>query len=224
MSGSSSAIGQFDTGESPIEGTLTPTSDQQTSLGSSPDVERLFDNVQSVLPAITLPVIKIAAWNCIEEFAIRSTYFRDTVSWNMAIGVRDVDFNPYSADMQVCWVLAQHGLTRWQVAPPARLVDFYEPTAARSGSALLALKPVSFDVDLPQEMWSTWFETILDGTLFRLYGMPAKPWSSPQLSQYHGSRFRMGINRARDIAERLHSNQQSPFRAFPYFARGRRKN
>ena len=27
----------------------------------------------------------VAAWNAIEEFAIRSTYFRDVVAWNMAI-------------------------------------------------------------------------------------------------------------------------------------------
>jgi len=104
------------------------------------------------------------------------------------------------------------------------LVDRQEPNAARSGWALLALKPTSFDTDLPQEMWSNWFETLLDGTMFRLYGMPAKPWSSPQNAQYHGTRFRQGINRARDIAERQHSNQQSPFRAYPYFAHGRRKN
>lgn len=207
-----------------MSGTLIPTSDQQTSIGASPDVERLYDNVQALMPAITVPIIKIAAWNAIEEFALRSTYFRDTVSWNMAIGVRDVDFNPYSADMQACWVLGQHGLVQWLVHPPARLVDRQEPTATRSGWALLALKPTSFDTDLPQEMWSSWFETLLDGTMFRLYGMPAKPWSSPPNAQYHGGRFRMGINRARDIAERQHSNQQSPFRSYPYFAHGRRKN
>ncbi len=207
-----------------MSGTAIPVSDLQTALGASPDTDRLYDNVQSVLPAVTLPIIKIAAWNAIEEFAVRSTYFRDEVSWNMAIGVRDVDFNPYSADMQACWILGQYGLTSWFVSPPARLVDRREPTAARSGSVLLALKPISFDTDLPQEMWSTWFETLLDGTMFRLYGMPAKPWSSPQNAQYHGTRFRQGMMRARDIAERQHSNQQSPFRMYPYFAHGRRKN
>jgi hypothetical protein len=64
---------------------------------------------------------------------------------------------------------------------------------------------------------------MLDGTLGRLYGMPSKPWTSTQLATYHGTRFRQGMNRARDIAERLHSHQQSPRRAYPYFARGRRK-
>ena len=207
-----------------MSGTITPQSDQQTALGAAPDVERLYDNVQAVLPSVTLPLIRMAAWNAIEEFALRSTYFRDIVSWNMAPGVRDVDFNPYSADMVVCWVLHAHGLTNFHISPPARLVDMMEPTGARSGWALVALKPVSFDTDLPQEMWSNWFETLFDGTMFRLYGQPVKPWSNPQSALYHGTRFRQGIARARDIAERGHTDQQSPRRNFPYFARGRRKN
>jgi len=211
-----------------VSQTVTPTDDMGTSLGSNPDVERIYDNVQATVPSITLPIIQLALWNAIEEFAIRSTYFRDRVSWNMAIGIQSVDFNPYSSEMSVCWVLQQHGLYRWRIEPPARMIDLQNPSAARSGWAWLALKPVSFDMvkqpgTLP-EMWSTWFETMLDGTLTRLYGQPAKPWSSPQLAQYHGTRFRMGLNRARDIAERMHTDAQSPRRTYPYFAHGRRKN
>lgn len=203
--------------------TSIPTDDLQTALGSDPDIERLFDNIQAILPAVTLTLIRLTAWNAIEEFALRSLYFREQVQWTMPIGVSTVDFNPYSSDMAVCWVLNQKGLYEWRVKPPSTLVDLRQPTTVRTGEALLALKPLSLDSELPPGFWSSWFETLLDGTLFRLYGQPAKPWSSPPLAQYHGTRFRMGMNRARDIVNRGHSGQQ-PYWRFPLFATGRRKN
>ena len=206
-----------------MSATVTPSDDLQTTLGSQPDIERVYDNVLAIVPAVTFPLVKMALWNAIEEFARRSVHFRETVHWTMGIGVGSVDFNPYSATMSVCWVLSQTGLYRWQIDPPARLVDLVSPqTTLRTGDAIVALKPVSLEADLPQHMWTQWFETILDGVLGRLYALPAKPWSNGQLAQYHGTRFRQGLNRARDIAARGYSNQQ-PNWAFPVIAKGRRK-
>lgn len=206
-----------------MSATVTPTDDLSATLGDNPDITRVCDNILAVVPAVTLPLIQLELFNAIEEFAVRGTYFRETVYWNMAIGVSSIDFNPFSADMSVCWVLSQTGLYRWRINPPAEMIDLTEPpTTLRTGSAIVALKPRSLDSNLPPHMWTQWFETILDGTKGRLYAQPAKPWSNPQLAQYHGARFRMGFNRARDIAARAYSNQQ-PNWAFPYFAAGRRK-
>ena len=98
-----------------------------------------------------------------------------------------MDFNPFNLEMSVVWALYVHGLTHWEINPPAQLVDFMPATADRRGWALVALRPVRFDVvrlgSLP-ELFTTWFETMLDGTMARLYAMPAKPWSTPQLAQY----------------------------------------
>jgi hypothetical protein len=217
-----SPVGQFDVGRDQLGVRTVPPRDT-----TSPDIERLYDNIQMTLPAVTLPVIETALWNTVQEFCIRSTYLRARAEWFMGPGVSTVDFNPFNVDTLVTWVLYAHGLTHWEINPPAQLVDLLPPTAMRNGWASLALRPRAFDVvklgRIP-ELFTTWFETMLDGTLFRLYGMPSKPWSSPQLAQYHGTRFRMGLNRARDIAERMHSHQQSPRNLFPYFAHGRRKN
>jgi hypothetical protein len=193
---------------------------------TAPDVERLYDNIQTLLPAITLPVIEMLLWSAVQEFCIRSTYFRSKVYWSMAPGVSTVDFNPFDVNTVVVWVLHVEGLTDWEINPPAMLVDFAPPTASRQGFAIVALRPHTFDevkLNALPELFTTWFETMLDGTLARLYAMPAKPWSAPSLAQYHGQRFRQGLNRARDIAERLHSQQQSRRRNYPYFAAGRRK-
>jgi hypothetical protein len=39
-------------------------------------------------------------------------------------------------------------------------------------------------------MWDMYFDDWLDGTLGRMYGMPAKPWASTTHAQYHHRRFR----------------------------------
>jgi hypothetical protein len=205
-----------------MSATVTPQGDLDTLIGANPDVNRVIENVLAVVPAVTPTNTRLCLFNALEEFALRGVYFRETVNWTMAIGVTSVDFNPFSADMSVCWILQQTGLYRWIINPPAEMVDLNPPTMVRTGEAIVALKPRALDVNFPPHLWTQWFETILDGTLGRLYAQPAKPWSNPQLAQYHGSRFRMGFNRARDIAARGYSNQHHTW-AFPVVARGRRK-
>lgn len=46
------------------------------------------------------------------------------------------------------------------------------------------------DWALEEWMWDMFFQDWYDGTLARLYAMPAKPWSSTPHSVYHGKRFR----------------------------------
>lgn len=206
--------------------TATPTSDLSSFLGSDPGLNRLYDNVQAVVPAVGLSLIKMMAWNTIEEFYLRSTARRETVYWQMAIGVSEVDFNPYDATWLVAWVLDVSGLHAPKIVMPGRLIDLHAPTSPRHGAALLALKPVNFSANVPEELFSQWFETILDGTLYRLYATPAKPYSSPQLAQYHGGRYRGGIARARAIAQKEFTNGGGRW-GFPRmqgFAAGRRKN
>lgn len=207
--------------------TATPTSDLSTALGADPGAELLYDNVQMQVPAVALAAIKLALWNTIEDFYQQSTARQEHVFWKMAAGVQTIDFNPFDATWLVAWVLHFNGLSSAKIEPPGLLRDltFPVPETERSGEAWLALKPVSFDAVIAcgaPELWSMWFETILSGTLYRLYGQPAKPYSSPQLAQFHGRAYRSGVAQARDIARRGFSDGGGNWR-FPYFAGGRRK-
>lgn len=209
--------------------TTTPTSDLSTALGDDPQVTRLYDNVQAEVPAIGLSAIKLAAWNTIEDFYIQSTTRREHTYWRMPAGVTAIDFNPYDENWVVAWILDYCGLpaNMGKVEHPSILRDLTYPTPAseRDGEALLALKPASFDAvnagGVP-DLWSTWFQAILDGTLMRLYGQPAKPYSSPQLAQFHGRKYSAGVVSARGIAIRSYTN--GPRWQYPYFAAGRRKS
>ncbi len=202
--------------------TTTPTSNLGTFLAANPDVERLYDNVQGTVPAVGLSAVKMAVWNTIEDFYVNGNARQEEVFWQMAVGVSDVDFNPFDETWLVAWVLRVWGLDRFKIIAPAQLHDLNYPSALRVGGAILSLKPASFDVTLPSDLWSNWFDTILDGVFYRLYRQPAKPWSSPQAAAFHGKSYRAGRARARDIANRGLTNKAGPWR-FPYFAQGRRK-
>jgi hypothetical protein len=206
-------------------GTPTPASDLSSFLGENPDASRIYDNVQVALPGVTLAQIKLALWNTIEDFCLRSTYMRRRVNWTMAPGVGNISFNPFNAELMVCWVLQVKGLHSWRVHPPATLIDQNNPIQQRNGTAVLVLKPTQFQSDgdnMPAELFVNWFETLLNGTLARLYIQPAKPWSSTQLAQFHGREYNRGCALARDVANREYADQASAW-AFPYWSRGRRK-
>lgn len=207
--------------------TAAPVYDDNAYLGDDPGLTRLFDNVQAVCAGALLPVIKMAAWNTIEEFYVRSTWRREWVSWCMPPCVGEVDFNPYDGDWLVCWVLDYHGdgTPKTMVKPPAKLLDIScpLPEAERTGWALLALKPTSFDTEFDPLLFQQWFETILDGTLYRLFMQPAKPYSNATMAQFHGKMWKAGCQRARVVATKAYTNGPGRW-SFPYFAHGRAKN
>jgi hypothetical protein len=206
-----------------MSGTTFPSSSSSTFLGETPGISRLYDNVQSTVPAVTLPMVQMACWNTIEDFYIRSTSRREQVNWQMAANVQQIDFNPYDENWLVAWILNVCGLSYPKICMPGLLIDMSTSTEQRNGTVLLALKPNSFNATFPDELFSQWFETILSGVLFRLYATPAKPYSSPQAAQFHGHAYRAGVASARDIAQRQYT--QGPGRwYFPLYATGQRKN
>lgn len=203
--------------------TTTPMSRLRNLLGDDPGLNRLYDNVLLNVPGSTLPLVQVAAWNAIEDFYLRSTAKRVVLYWTMAVGVQQLDFNPYDENWLVAWVLQVSGMALFQVIPPAVLMDRTNPVAVRNGAVLLALKPVtSGNIDDPL-LFQQWFETILAGTLSRLYMMPSKPWSSPQLAQFYGRTYRGDVAKARAIADAAYTNGPGIWRV-PYYAMGRRKS
>lgn len=207
--------------------TTTPTATLDTALGTDPNVERIYDNVQVQVPAVMLSVIKLSLWNTLEDFFIQSTLKRVRVFWKMAPDVQTIDFDPYDDTWNVAWVLHYDGLSNAQVEPPALLRDltYPVPEVERGGRAWLALKPASFEairLGVGSEVWSTWFEAILAGTVYRLCSQPAKPYSSPELARLNAALYNRGKQQARDTARRGFTDGGGNWR-FPYFAGGRRR-
>lgn len=206
-----------------MSATVTPTYSSDNFLGADPGLNRLLDNVQAMVPAVTTDLVTMMTWNTIEDFYIHSTRERRIMSWQMAPGVQTIDFNPFDETWLVAWVLGFDGLHKGQVIPPGVLRDLQYPSSPRHGNVLLALKPVNYNALFPTDVFSTWFETLLAGVLYRLYSMPAKPYSSPQMAMAQARIFRSGIAKARAIADAENTNGPGRWR-YAYFANGRRKN
>jgi hypothetical protein len=80
------------------------------------------------------------------------------------------------------------------------------------------LKPYELsDAAVPPFISNQFAEPIRDGTLFRLYSQPNKPYSDPARAEYYGKRFRNQMIRARAAAR----DNNPPRHLFPYFATGR---
>jgi hypothetical protein len=47
--------------------------------------------------------------------------------------------------------------------------------------------------EIPDWMYDMYFDAFLDGALGRLYSMPAKPWTNPQMALFHGRKFRSAM-------------------------------
>lgn len=181
---------------------------------------RLYDPIEAVLPGVAHAMVQVAVRDTIEEFCLRSLYWRNTVLWQMPVGASLANLDPVDDLARAGLVLSVTGLTRWQLKPPAILIDPGPATAVRSGQALVVCKPSwvsDYTYDLPSFLTDDWSEALRDGALSRLYSQPSKPYSSAQLAQYHGQRFRAQIRLAREMAGRFNDYGRW---AFPYFGRG----
>ena len=76
----------------------------------------------------------------------------------------------------------------------------------------------SGDWALDEWMWDMFFQDFLDGTMGRLYAMPAKPWASPNQAVYHGKRFRNHMAYRKQEAIRGYSHSVPAWR-FPRWTR-----
>jgi len=158
-------------------GGATPICELPGYLSSAPDIDRLFDNVGALIPGLLNDVLMMVTWNTIEDFYMRSTYRREHVYWRLDPGVVTISFDPYDQDWRVSRFLEFSGLGRVKFEPPGRIRDLTSPPpdTTRNGEVLLALKPVSINTPLPYDVWTTYFQTLLDGVLYRLYMQPGKP-------------------------------------------------
>jgi len=188
---------------------------------SSADLDRLLDNVGAMVPGLTTDVLTMVAWNTIEDFYQRSTYRREHVYWQLDPQQIVLNFDPYDSNWRVCRFLYFSGLQNVKFIPPGRVQDVTYPTpdTERTGEALLALKPNNLNVALPYDVWTTYFEALMNGVLHRLYMQPGKPYSDMQAAQLHGRLYRSGISSARADAQAQHLREGSSWQ-YPYFAVG----
>lgn len=196
------------------------------------------------LPGAVPATVRCELQAAVREFYMQSSAWRDTIGgYRLRAGQNLVFLNPVDAYANVKHVLGAYldfgGGDRYElkklVRPPVGTdqerprayypvepytLQLYPTPLTDYGRVLYvyaALVPAVGAERLPQIAVSHHFEPILYGSLSRLYGMPNKPWSNPELGLYFERQFRRRIAQARDEANRGHTNADAPWR-FPFFA------
>lgn len=74
---------------------------------------------------------------------------------------------------------------------------------------LAVIAPGPASRGMPDNVWRAHSEALRNGALERLFAMPQKAWSNPQLAAYHGDRFRAA---KKDALATYHRNVTMPAR------------
>jgi hypothetical protein len=116
------------------------------------------------------------------------------------------------------------GLFTYAIYQPSYITISAPPTSEQLKYPLLAVMALSVarscldsdcgDWEIPEWMFDMFFQDFYDGTLGKLYAMPSKPWSSKELTNYHGKRFRNAMALRKQEANRGFVYNRPAFR-FP---------
>lgn len=86
--------------------------------------------------------------------------------------------------------------TYFTLSNPRELQVAPEPGTGGVVKLRVALKPAPNATTIEEYVLDEWSEAFQHGALQRLYAMPKKPWSDPQLSIYHAGQFQQMVDTA----------------------------
>lgn len=95
-------------------------------------------------------------------------------------------------------------VTHYWMEPPADLVLWPLPNKASAGAVSMILDMLPSATTIPDAIERKYADAISYGALHRLYLMPKKPWSDPQMAAYYDGAFRRQILEAQSEASRQH--------------------
>jgi len=186
----------------------------------------------------------------LRHFYTQSTAYRGIAGpYPVTIGKQNVYLNPVDQDTEVQFVLEAYiyptplgGASKQSLPPSTRLILTNVPGPpnthfmvtpdtlviqpvpdATYGSVLYvygALRPSMAATTLPDISFTHHLDGILAGLFERMYRMPNKPWTDPELSVSYGRMYKTEIAMWRDFAVRGQSAADVPF-IFPSFADSR---
>jgi len=195
------------------------------------------------LPGAVPTHVRAEVERTIEEFCVRSTAWRETLSGlDVTTGERDVELTAVTDNATAIGVLNAFlyqdilGERAFAIGddttnrPNAYTVNQTVPvtiTFTRTPEqdilgeldVQVYLKPLSYDEDedMPSLLENQFFEVIMDGVMSSMLSNPEKPYTNQQLAAFYGKRFLNGITRARVQAQQGFTARAANW-VFPRFA------
>lgn len=189
-----------------------------------------FNNLTPLVRAETPSCPDISIENAVVraaiEFCERSTFWRETIDeiyTSTNVDEYDID-TPYGAVLaEIIWAqydgVALSPKTESQIlAYTSGTTAYYSllnprvlklapmPDSGKVVKIRAALKPKPNATSIRDYVYDEWSEAFYHGALQRLFVMPGKPWTNPDLSLHHGQRFEDAVNTALSLAQSNSSN------------------
>lgn len=203
--------------------------------------DEFLNTILARVPGVASDLIKMELRNTLRDFFYQSTCWRREIGpYHLRAGRGDVPMDPVDANTDVCfphrvWYdkrelrpsapmaysedLSDDGPSFFFATEPGVLQVWPAPKQTKLNSirVLASLLPERQAIQVPKMLISHFFDVIVDGTLARLFSMPSRPFSSPDLAVYHQKKYLAGVSRARQSADRGFT-QAAPHWRFPRFA------
>lgn len=188
------------------------------------DFSQLHDHVVPALPGADTPIVNYHIRRAVREFLKRTCIWREQVAqFNVTPGVAGYALSSSDPAAEVCEVLSvvldgkqlgvvsdrdrvAYGVTSdrdfprgWSRLTP-RVVTFSEaPLQAYPCNIEVALTVTQNPAvtQMPDFLVQDYVEAMADGAKASAMLMAGKPWTNPQLGEFHGTRFKLAVNALR---------------------------
>jgi hypothetical protein len=172
--------------------------------------DRLFASLRTDLIGVTDPLLTSKLWEVIQTMCREGWLWRETIE--VTLSADDSTYTLAPAGAEVVHVISldhetldlydsvyEFGVLTLGTAPTAG--DAAEPLYV--STVLTPSLTAGEDVEnlIPEDMWSEHFDLMRRGMLAEFLGMPAKPWTNPQLAAFYYRDFRGKLATARRKVE-----------------------
>ena len=157
-----------------------------------------------------------------DSYTLVSPVTDSEIAWVHQVSIPDRYLSPSAHHPVVLSTQTSNTPTQFSNPEPGVIRLWPMPSENLDSMIVIAsLYPTALTTSLPDYLGAQHFDVLLSGMLGRLMNYKNKPFSNPEGSAYHLSRFRSGMARVR--ADAIHGlNESENYWAFPKgFARGR---
>src|SRR6478736_5341851 len=168
-----------------------------------PIVDRIMDQLRLKLPGALDGVTQLELWNTVDDFLTRTNVWIDETTVELKPGKLVYEFSPSAAGASVRRIMdvrntagTRSTTKAWMPVPGTLQIasGVSDKLDIVVVTAVTIADPGKRQVypSLPEWMWSEYQTELIDGTIGRMMGQPAKPYSNPQLAAYHLKSYSSG--------------------------------
>lgn len=174
--------------------------------------QRLLNNIRVHAPGALDNVIKLELFNVCDEFFVETNMWAEDVPFTASPGIKEYLFENEGASrvhrLEYVKPASEDRFVQATLLEGGRVVlrDDVNVATAMIARLILSVRDPVDGEDMPQ--FPTWimqryFHLLVEGTVARLMGQPAKPYSNERLSVYHARKFRNMMAVARGDARKV---------------------